>query len=112
MRLLVASLIAVLLCIQPGLAKKGDSQPPAQQDGIAQPPGKPTQGGRQGAAPRSCAAPLRQGCEAQQSSCRLACPPTWSTNPSAPAFTPTDRAGCTRQCLMRYMSCLRLYGCS
>jgi hypothetical protein len=60
----------------------------------------------------SCAPPLRQGCEAQQASCRIACPPMWSTNPGAPAFTPNDRAGCTQQCLTRYLACLNLYGCS
>jgi len=62
-------------------------------------------------APASCPQPLRNGCEAQQASCRLACPPMWSTNPGAPAFTPTDRAGCTQQCFSRYLSCLNLYGC-
>lgn len=65
-----------------------------------------------GAGRGQCAAPLRNGCEVQQSSCRLACPPTWSTNPGVPAFTPNDRAGCTNQCLNRYLACLRLYGCS
>jgi hypothetical protein len=113
MRHLVAALITVTLCIQPGHAEKIRTPPPAQQEGtVQQPQGKPTQGSRPGSALSSCTAPLRQGCEAQQSSCRLACPPTWSTNPSAPAFTPTDRAGCTRQCLTRHLSCLRLYGCS
>ena len=72
------------------------AKPPAQEQRPAQ----------------SCPQPLRNGCEAQQGACRLACPPIWSTNPGAPAFTPTDRAGCTRDCMMRYLSCLRLYGCS
>ncbi|WP_043837013.1 hypothetical protein [Muricoccus aerilatus] len=61
--------------------------------------------------PANCAATLRNGCEAQQSACRMACPPMWSTNPGAPAFTPTDRAGCTQQCFTRYLACLNLYGC-
>ena len=61
---------------------------------------------------RSCAAALRSGCERQQASCRIACPPQWSTNPNVPAFTPNDRAGCTSQCLHRYFACLRTYGCA
>ncbi|WP_426955638.1 hypothetical protein [Muricoccus radiodurans] len=60
----------------------------------------------------ACAAPLRQGCETMQASCRMACPPMWNPNPGAPAFTPTDRAGCTQQCFTRYLACLNLYGCS
>jgi hypothetical protein len=63
------------------------------------------------ATPSRCAPALRNGCEGQQASCRLACPPQFSTNPSAPAFTLNDRAGCTQQCFSRYLSCLRLYGC-
>jgi hypothetical protein len=58
-----------------------------------------------------CAQPIANNCLSQQSSCQVACPPMWSTNPSAPAFTPTDRAGCMRQCQQRYFSCMRLYGC-
>jgi hypothetical protein len=60
---------------------------------------------------QSCAAPLRAGCERMQASCRLACPPQWSTNPNAPAFTPNDRAGCTSQCMTRYLACMTQYGC-
>lgn len=83
----------------------------------AQPPRDAPQAGAQPpraiepSSPANCAAPLRNGCEAQQSACRLACPPMWSTNPGAPAFTPTDRAGCTQQCFSRYLACLNLYGC-
>ncbi len=77
--------------MQPGPAAPSPAQPQARQ---------------------TCAPPLRQGCEAQQASCRMVCPPTWSTNPGAPAFTPNDRAGCTQQCLTRYFACLNLYGCS
>jgi len=35
----------------------------------------------------------------------------WSTNPSAPAFTPTDRAGCLSRCGSQYRMCLIQYGC-
>lgn len=59
----------------------------------------------------SCAAPLRAGCERMHGSCQLACPPMWSTNPGAPAFTPTDRPACLQRCLMSRLSCLRTYGC-
>lgn len=58
-----------------------------------------------------CAAPLAAGCLRMQSSCQLACPPMWSTNPSAPAFTPTDRAGCMQRCFHQYLACQRQYGC-
>jgi hypothetical protein len=58
-----------------------------------------------------CAPALRSGCERQQASCRISCPPQWSTTPGAPAFTPNDRAGCTAQCLHRLFACLRTYGC-
>jgi hypothetical protein len=46
-----------------------------------------------------------------QSTCQVACPPMWSTNPSAPAFTPTDRAGCMQRCFHQYLACQRQYGC-
>jgi hypothetical protein len=58
-----------------------------------------------------CAAPLAQGCLRMQSSCQMACPPMWSTNPSAPAFTPNDRAGCMQRCLTQYLNCRTQYGC-
>ena len=59
----------------------------------------------------SCAAPLRAGCERMHGSCQLACPPMWSTNPGAPAFTPTNRPACLQRCLMSRLSCLQTYGC-
>jgi len=62
--------------------------------------------------PAACAAPLRAGCERMHGACQLACPPMWSTSPQAPAFTPTNRAACLQQCLMRRLSCLQTYGCS
>jgi hypothetical protein len=58
-----------------------------------------------------CAPPLASGCLGMQSSCQLACPPMWSTNPSAPAFTPTDRAGCMQRCLTQYNRCMTQYDC-
>ncbi|MBR0654219.1 hypothetical protein [Plastoroseomonas arctica] len=58
-----------------------------------------------------CAPPLANGCLGMQSSCQMACPGIWSTNPSAPAFTPTDRAGCMQRCLMQYNRCMTQYGC-
>lgn len=60
----------------------------------------------------SCAAPLRAGCERMHGSCQLACPPMWSANPGAPAFTPTNRPACLQRCLTSRLSCLRTYGCS
>ena len=44
-------------------------------------------------------------------SCQVACPPMWSMHPNAPAFTPTDRAGCMQRCFQAYLSCRRLHGC-
>lgn len=58
-----------------------------------------------------CAQPLMDGCMRMQASCRMACPGIYSTNPSAPAFTPTDRAGCTARCGNQYRMCLIQYGC-
>ncbi|MBR0653024.1 hypothetical protein GXW78_25435 [Roseomonas terrae] len=71
----------------------------------------PAPGQAQGGAPGRCAAPLAAGCQRMQSSCQMACPPMWSTNPNAPAFTPTDRAGCMQRCFHQYLSCQRQYGC-
>lgn len=59
----------------------------------------------------TCAAPLRVGCERMHGSCQLACSPMWSTNPGAPAFTPTNRPACLQRCLMNRLSCLQTYGC-
>ena len=58
-----------------------------------------------------CAAPLANACLAQQSACQVACPGMWSMNPSAPAFTPTDRAGCMQRCMNDYLACRRRNGC-
>lgn len=58
-----------------------------------------------------CAQPLMDGCMRMQSSCQMACPGLWSMNPSAPAFTPTDRAGCLARCGNNYRMCLIQYGC-
>ena len=58
-----------------------------------------------------CAAPLANACLAQQGACQVACPGIWSMNPNAPAFTPTDRAGCLQRCMQRYLACRRLHGC-
>ncbi|TCH99877.1 hypothetical protein EJV46_04215 [Roseococcus sp. SYP-B2431] len=80
---------------------QGKESPAAKAPAGAPAPGRP----------RSCAAPLRAGCEAMHGSCQLACPPMWSTNPGAPAFTPTNRAACLQRCLMSRSSCLRTYGC-
>ncbi|WP_424811577.1 hypothetical protein [Roseococcus sp. YIM B11640] len=62
-------------------------------------------------APRSCAAPLRAGCERMHGSCQLACPPLWSTRPGAPAFTPTNRSACLQRCMFNRLSCMQTYGC-
>jgi hypothetical protein len=114
MRRICIGLMFAMLMMQSGLAAKdGGGPPPSPQAGVTkesphrQPPLQPPPASM----PRSCAQPLRRGCEAQQASCRIACPPMWSTNPGAPAFTLTDRAGCTQRCFSRYLSCLQLYGC-
>ncbi len=106
--------------IQPQAGGKPPPLPPTGGTGGSVAPGVPQgqsqgQGQRQDqgqgqAAPR-CAQPIANNCLAQQSACQVACPPLWSTNPNAPAFTPTDRAGCMGQCQQRYFSCMRLYGC-
>ena len=82
--------------------------PPEGGSGETVAPPAPQGGGQ--ALPR-CPQPIANNCLTQQSSCQVACPPMWSTNPSAPAFTPTDRAGCMRQCQQRYLSCMRLFNC-
>lgn len=67
--------------------------------------------GPQGQRPQRCAPPLADGCQRMQSSCQMACPGIWSSNPNAPAFTPTDRAGCMQRCLTQYQGCMTQYGC-
>ncbi|HEY4250260.1 MAG TPA: hypothetical protein VGM87_03625 [Roseomonas sp.] len=69
----------------------------------------PQQG--QGQRPPRCAQQLANGCLGMQSSCQVACPGIWSTNPGAPAFTPTDRAGCMQRCATQYQRCMTQYGC-
>ena len=82
------------------------SLPHAKPDPLPAQPGMSTP-----RAPR-CAVPLQEGCMRMQSSCRMACPPMYSTSPSAPAFTPTNRAQCTQQCLTQYQRCMVQYGCT
>jgi len=67
--------------------------------------------GRPPASRARCAQPLMDGCMRMQSSCQMACPGLWSMNPSAPAFTPTDRASCLARCGNSYRMCLIQYGC-
>lgn len=129
-RLLLALSMPVMAAAQAQLAKPdalppltaapvqpqaGGKPPPLPSvgDSVAPRPPGTSQGNGQGngqSAPR-CAQPIANNCLAQQSGCQVACPPMWSTNPNAPAFTPTDRAGCMGQCQQRYFSCMRLYGC-
>lgn len=82
---------------------------------VAKPPplGAPTQSGQTGggSAGPTCIAPLANACLTQQSACQVACPGMWSTNPTAPAFTPTDRAGCMRRCFNEHLACRRRNGC-
>ncbi|MBY0337754.1 MAG: hypothetical protein K2X11_14150 [Acetobacteraceae bacterium] len=59
----------------------------------------------------ACAATLRAGCLRLQAACQLACPGPWSANPRDPAFTPTDRAGCTARCQQRGMACVAAIAC-
>jgi hypothetical protein len=115
-RLLPALLLPVAGLAQAQLGKPEALPPATASPSTAKPPPLPPTGGT--AAPSAagqhaprCAQPLANGCLTQQSSCQLACPPQWSMNPNAPAFTPTDRAGCMSQCLQRYLSCMNLYGC-
>ncbi len=85
--------------------------PPAGSTGSAAAPRAPAAPPGNGQAPPRCAQPIANNCLSQQSACQVACPPMWSMNPNAPAFTPTDRAGCMNQCMQRYLSCMRLYNC-
>jgi hypothetical protein len=99
--------LLALLAAAPALAQPLPSMKPPPLGAGAMPPpafAAPDQ------APR-CAAPLAQGCLRMQSACQMACPPLWSTNPSAPAFTTNDRAGCMQRCLTQYQTCRTQYGC-
>lgn len=95
----------LLLLAAPALAQGLPTSKPPPLGAAASPAPTP------GEAPPRCAAQLANGCLAMQSSCQIACPPMWSMNPGAPAFTPTDRAGCMQRCSQQYLSCRRLYGC-
>ncbi len=97
-----------LLAAAPALAQPLPTMKPPPLGAV--PPPALAMPDRAAQAPR-CAAPLAQGCLRMQSSCQVACPPMWSTNPSAPAFTPTDRAGCMQRCLTQYLNCRTQYGC-
>jgi len=79
--------------------------------GQGKPEPLPAPGSVPAPAAQRCAAPLANGCLGMQSSCQVACPGMWSTNPSAPAFTPTDRAGCLQRCNQQYNRCMVQYGC-
>lgn len=83
------------------------NQPPP----LGAPQGQPSAGTAQAEPAPRCAAPLANACLSQQGACQVACPPMWSMNPGAPAFTPTDRAGCMQRCFQQYLSCRRLHGC-
>jgi hypothetical protein len=96
---------------QPEFGAKPPPLPPTGSTGGTVAPQAPAAPPTTGQSAPRCAQPLASGCLSQQSSCQLACPPQWSMNPGAPAFTPTDRAGCMSQCLQRYLSCMNLYGC-
>lgn len=84
------------------------SKPPPLGAAIEQPQAS---GPAQAQPPARCPAVLANACLAQQGSCQVACPPMWSTNPGAPAFTPTNRAGCMQRCFHEYLSCRRMNGC-
>ena len=100
-------MLLFLLFACPALAQGlPTTKPPPLGAAMNQPPEA-----AQGEAPSRCAAPLANACLAQQGSCQVACPPMWSMNPSAPAFTPTNRAGCMQRCFHQYLSCRRLNGC-
>jgi hypothetical protein len=99
----------LLLLAAPALAQGLPTSKPPPLGATGHPP--PATGAAPSASPQRCAAPLANGCLRMQASCQMACPPLWSMNPNAPAFTPTDRAGCMRRCQQQYFSCLRTYGC-
>ncbi len=107
MRRILLLLLLFLACAGPALAQVYPSAKPPPLGA----PMDPSQGPPPAEAPGRCAAPLAAGCLRMQSSCQVACPPMWSMNPGAPAFTPTDRAGCMQRCLTQYLSCRQQYGC-
>ena len=102
-------LMLLLLIATPALAQ---GLPMAKPPPLGAPMNQPPLPGPMPAEPAArCAAPLANACLAQQGACQVACPPMWSMNPNAPAFTPTDRAGCLQRCFHQYLSCRRLHGC-
>lgn len=106
MRWLFAFMVAMLVCLgamaqgMPGGKQGMGDAPPA----AAAPQQAPVSRAR-------CAQPLMEGCMRMQSSCQMACPGLWSRNPSAPAFAPTDRAGCLARCGSQHRMCMIQYGC-
>jgi len=102
----VAAMLMSLGAVAQGLpTAKPDPMPGPSVTAPQAPPAQPP------ATRARCAQPLMDGCMRMQSSCQMACPGMWSTNPSAPAFTPTDRAGCLSRCGSQYRMCLIQYGC-
>lgn len=104
-------LLLMLLFAAPALAQglPMTKPPPLGAPMHQAPPSGPAP--TQAETPPRCPAPLANACLAQQGSCQVACPPMWSMNPNAPAFTPTDRAGCMQRCFHQYLACRRLHGC-
>lgn len=102
------SFIILLAALLLGSGALAQGMPQGKPPGIAAPSAQP---GQPPATRARCAQPLMNGCMRMQSSCQMACPGMWSTNPSAPAFTPTDRAGCMARCGNQYRMCLIQYGC-
>ena len=109
----MSRLLLLIILLAPGslVAQGWPGAKPPPLGAPEAPAPAPWQGQQQGGTAQRCAPPLAAGCLRMQSSCQLACPPMWSTNPSAPAFTPNDRAGCMQRCLTQYLSCQRQYGC-
>ena len=104
-------LFLLLLLAGPALGQPLPVTKPPPLGAAVMPPAETATPGTGEAGAQRCAAPLAQGCLRMQSTCQVACPPMWSTNPSAPAFTPTDRAGCMQRCFQQYLACQRQYGC-
>lgn len=90
-----------------GAPEAGSQMPTPMPTPMMPAPGQVPQAGTA----QRCAAPLAAGCQRMQSSCQVACPTQWSTNPNAPAFTTNDRAGCMQRCFHQYLACQRQYGC-
>ncbi len=101
------AMLAMLMAIAGSVAAVAQGLPAGKPEPL--PPAQSV-APQQEARPR-CAQPLMDGCVRMQSSCQMACPGMWSTNPSARAFTPTDRAGCLARCGSQYRMCVIQYGC-